>query len=191
MASPDAVRSDGSPLFDYWVAVEGAHNLIEEYTIVRAAAAAIPAAALATQEIEEENGGTFEAAPDRYAEVTNVLRVQDMTALKGVVLVGGLDDGLVPANQSPEMLLALNAVGVPTHLYSVLLKGGAESGSTATGLALDPVFTGAGSTYEGPLAGHGWEGSDTHLVIKTGFDQLFALMDGGTVSPGETPVPGA
>ena len=26
-ASPDAVRSDGKPLFDYWIDVEGVNNL--------------------------------------------------------------------------------------------------------------------------------------------------------------------
>src|SRR5687767_14240130 len=38
VASPDAVRADGTPLFDYWVDVEGANNLIEEYLIIRAVA---------------------------------------------------------------------------------------------------------------------------------------------------------
>lgn len=182
MASADAVRADGSPLFDYWVAVEGVHNLTEEYLIARAIAPVNDGGALAVQEIEEENGGALEEVPERYQEITNVARVQDMTGLKGVVLVHAIDDGLVPYGQSQEMFLALNAVEVPAHLYTVLLNGGAESGTTATGIPLGPVFGGAGMTYESPLAGHGWEGSDTHLVIGTGFTQLFALMDGGSVS---------
>lgn len=195
-ASPDAVRADGSPLFDYWVAVEGVHNLIEEYAIIRAVAPAVPAAVIAQQEIEEENGGPLEAVPERYAEITNILRVQDMTYLKGAVLVHGIDDGLVPTTQSREMLLALNAAGVPTHLYTVGGTGGGEAGTTVTDILLGPLFDAGGQDYESPLAGHGWEGSDTHIVISTGFAQLFALMDalaGGTppdISPGETPVPG-
>ncbi len=182
VASADAVRSDGSPLFDYWLTIEGVNNLIEEYLIIRAVAPGVAAAAIAQQEIEEENGGPIEDVPDRYVEITNVLRVQDMTGLKGAVVVHGLDDGLVSTTESPEMALALNLAGVPTHLYTVVLKGDGESGSTVTGNALGEDGS--------PFAGHGWEGSETQLVITTGFDQLFALMDGGTVTPGETPVPG-
>ena len=116
--------------------------------------------------------------------------MRDRTKVKGVVLVGAVDDGLVPGKQNLEMLLALNAVRVPARLYTVLLKGGGEPDTNATAIALDPVFGGAGMKYKSPFAGHGGEGSDTQLVIKTGFDQLYALMAGGTVTPGETPVPG-
>lgn len=182
VASPEAVRADGSPLFDYWVNVEGVNNLIEEYLVIRALAPANEGAALAQQEIEEENGGPLEEAPDRYVETTNVFRVQDMSDLKGAVIVHGPDDGLVTTDQSTQMAAALNLVGVPTHLYTVILKGEGESGTTVTGNVLGEDGS--------PFAGHGWEGSDTHLVIATGFEQLFVLLDGGGVAPGLTPVPG-
>lgn len=191
IASPDAVRPDGSPLFDYWVAVEGVHNLIEEYIIARSVAPVNDGGAVAQQEMEEENGGTLEEVPDRYAEITNVLRAQDMAYLKGAIMVHGIDDGLVPTTQSREMLLALNAVGVPTHLYTVGGTGGGEDGTTASAIIASPLFDAGGQEYESPLAGHGWEGSDTHLVTTTGFERLYALMDGATdITPGETPVPG-
>lgn len=185
-----ATRADGAPLFDYWVDVEGANNLIEEYLILRTVAPAVPAAALALAEIEEEAGGALEEVPEAYAELTNVFRAPDMAGLKGAVIVHGVDDGLVSTSQSPEMAAALNAAGVPTHLYTVLLRGEGESGGTATGLVLEPVAGAAGETYESPFAGHGWEGSQTHLVMRTGLEQLHALMAGGTVTPGATPVPG-
>ncbi len=190
VASPKAERADGSPLFDSWVVMEGAHNLTEEYNIIRGVAPAVPAAVIAQQEIEEENGGSFESVPLRYSEITNVTLVASMTTLKGVVLVHGIDDGLVPTNQSREMLAALNANGVPAHLYTIVTKGSAESGTTATAIPLGPLFDGLGQSYDSPLAGHGWEGSDTHLVMKTGFEQLYALMAGAIVQPGETPVSG-
>jgi acetyl esterase/lipase len=191
LASPDAVRADGSPLFDYWVAVEGVHNLIEEYLIIRAVAPAVADAAVAQQEMEEENGGTIEEAPDRYAEITNVLRVQDMAYLKSAVMVHGIDDGLVPTTQSREMTVALNLAGVPTHLYTIGGTGSGDDGTTATAIILGPLFTGFGQEYASPLAGHGWEGDYDHLVIRTGFDQLYAMMGGATdITPGETPVPG-
>ena len=89
------------------------------------------------------------------------------------------------------MLLALNAIGVPAHLYTVGGTGGGEDGTTASSLILGQIFDAAGQQYESPLAGHGWEGSDTHIVITTGFDRLYALMGGATtITPGETPVPG-
>lgn len=186
VASADAVRPDGTtPLFDYWVDVEGVNNLTEEYLILRSVAPGVDDAVVAQAEIEEEAGGAIEDVPERYAELTNLYRIPDMR-LKGVVVVHGMDDGLVSTSQSPEMADALNAAGIPAHLYTVALRGEGESGGTLTGL----IVTQTGQTYESPLAGHGWEGSDTQLVVRTGLEQLWALMDGATVTPGSTPVPG-
>ena len=190
MASKDAVRADGSPLWNYWIDIEGVNNLIEEYLIARGVAAAgNGGGAQAQQELEEENGGSFEDKPQAYAEITNTLHASEM-ALQGVVLVNGLDDGLVPTNQTDEMARALDAAGIPEHVYKVVLNGGAESGTTATAIPLGPIASGAGQTYESPLAGHAWEGSNTALVMKTGLAALYALLEGGTVERGETPVPG-
>ncbi len=183
VASPDAVRLDGTtPLFDYWVDVEGVNNLTEEYLVIRAVSPVLPSAALAQQEIEEENGGTFEEVPERYLEITNVLRAPDMSELEGAVIVHGVDDGLVTTDQSPQMMSALNLAGVPAHLYTVALRGEGEPGDTATAIP----FSALGLPYPAAFAGHGWEGSDTHLVITTGFARLWALMDGASVEPGET-----
>jgi pimeloyl-ACP methyl ester carboxylesterase len=191
VASPDAQRADGSPLFDYWIDVEGVNNLIEEYFVARGVAAIGNAGgALAQQEIEEEAGGSFEQVPDQYAQLTNVYHAAEMATLRGAVIVNAIDDGLVPTNQSPEMAAALNLVGTPAHLFTVLGNGGAETGTTFTSNAGDPLFGAAGQTYTSPFAGHGWEGSDTQLVIKTGFDQLWKLLEGGAVVAGETVVPG-
>lgn len=199
VASADAVRADGSPLFDYWVDVEGVNNLIEEYGIVRAIAPGVGAAAVALAEIEEEAGGAIEDVPDAYTHLTNLYRAGNgEIKVKGAIIVNGVDDGLVPTVQSPELASALNASGIPAHLFTVLLKGDGESGTTATGsfvlgpdAAGGPVYTAAtGQPYESPLAGHGWEGSDTQLVIKTGLDQLWSLLAGGDVSPCESVVHG-
>jgi hypothetical protein len=193
VASDDAVRTDptrtdyGAPLFDYLIDVEGVNNLTEEYLIARGVAPVNGTAALAQQEIEEENGGKkLEEDPAAYVDLTNVARAGDMDELQGAIVINGLDDGLVPTNQSPEMTAALTAAGVPVHQFTVLLRGDDDAGTTGTGI-LPGVFK---IPYESSLAGHGWEGSDTHLVIKTGFDQLWALLAGGTVAAGETIVPG-
>jgi pimeloyl-ACP methyl ester carboxylesterase len=190
LAAPEAVRADGSPLFDDWVAVEGVHNLTEEYLVVRTVAPAVPDGAIAQAEIEAENGGPIEAVPNNYLEITNVARAADYAYLKSVVLVHAVDDGLVPTTQSREMFLALSGQSVTSHLYTVLLRGDAEDGSTASGLVLGPVYGAGGQVYTSALAGHGWEGSDTQLVIRTGLDQLYALMDGAEVTVGETVIPG-
>lgn len=190
VASDDAVRADGSPLFDYFVDVEGVNDLVQEYLIARGVAPVNAGGALAQQEIEEENGGTLEEVPERYLEITNVYRAPDMDELRGAVLVHGADDGLVPPIQMPEFGVALADAGVPVHLYAVLGNGGAESGTTATGIPLGPVLGAAGQSWESPLAGHGWEGSDTHLVIRTGLDAVWALLEGGTVGDQITVVPG-
>jgi pimeloyl-ACP methyl ester carboxylesterase len=183
-----ATRLDGTtPLFDYWVDVEGVNNLSEEYEVIRAVAPALADAALAQQEIEEENGGTLEEMPDHYRELTNVLRAPEMATLDGAVVVNGVDDGLVTTDQSPQMAAALNAVGVPTHRYTLLLRGAPESDSTVSCIP----FSSAGLPCPMLFAGHGWEGSESHVVIATGFAQLWALMGGAAVEPGETvPEPG-
>lgn len=175
VASPNARRPNGSPLFDHLVAVEGVHNLIQEYQVFRHASAEF------AEDVEQEAGGTFEEQPQRYAELTNLLRVQDMSYLRSAVLVHGVDDLLVAYPQSRDMALALRGVGVPTELFTVLGRGDGEAGTTITGLAADSAAPDAG--YESPVAGHGWEGSDTQLVIRTGFDQLWKVMRGKTVGP--------
>lgn len=155
-----ALRADCSPMWDWWIATEGVHNLTEEYTGARALAPGLAVAAQAVQEIEEENGGTLEEVPERYAEITNTLHAGSLDYLKGAVFTHGTNDQTVPFDQSRQMTDQLRAVGVPVHLFLV-----------------------AGSD-------HVWEGSDTALVMTLGLDELFRLMAGGTVIDGETPVQG-
>jgi acetyl esterase/lipase len=176
-----ATRDDGSPLFDYWVGIEGVHNFTEAYLTYRAVAPGIADAQRAVDEMEEEAGGSLEEVPARYAELTNVFRAPDMGYLRGAVMVHGYDDGLVSTDQSDQMTAALNMAGVGTHLYKVLLRGSGEAGST---------FSGTIVPYSAPTAGHGWEGDAGHIVMATGFAALYALMDEDAVSPGYTLVPG-
>lgn len=169
-----ARKPDGSPLFDYWIDVEGVTNLLETYVELKAVGVAVPDAAVAARTIEAEAGGTPAEALSEYVRRTIVLRAPDLAAaeLKGAVLVHALDDGIVPYNQTREMAAVLRLVGVPTDVYTVLRRGDGEAGTTATGAALGSLGVESG------LAGHGTDGSRTHLVIRTGFDQLWALMDG-------------
>lgn len=175
-------RSDGkTPLFDYWVDVEGVANLIETYTEARAAAPAIEFAQQAQEDIEAETGGPFEQEPQAYEERTVVARIGDVAdAIHGAVVIHGLDDGLVPYNQGREMASTLRAAGVDTDMITVGLKDeDSERETTLTGHAIGAVNPG----YTSPLAGHASEKSTTHIVMETAFDRLWTLMDDQTPGP--------
>jgi hypothetical protein len=175
----DAKRADGSPLFDYWIDIEGATNVTETYLEASAVAPFNPFAAMAKADIEQDFGGTIFEQPERYREATVVSRGDDIEAsgVKGVILVHGVDDGLVPYNQSREMESVLAAHGIPTDFFTVGTRGSGEPGTTLTANVLGPFG------QQSPFAGHGAEESTTQLVIKTGFERLWALMEGKTPGP--------
>lgn len=171
-------RADESgPLYDYWVDVEGATNVTETYLSARLLAPANATAANAVEDITAEMGGPMESVPEEYTKRSVVTRAGDIAAggLKGVVMVHGLDDGLVPYNQSREMVGVLDLEGVPTQFFTVARRTPeSERETTATGYVggqLDPNYT-------SPLAGHASETSFAHIVMATAFDRLVALYQG-------------
>jgi acetyl esterase/lipase len=170
-----ATRGNGAPLFDQWFDIEGAVNVIEIYTAARAlAASGNELAANATADIEREMGGTLEERPEAYTTRTVVRRAEDIKAsgIKGVTIVHGVDDGLVPNSQSREMQSRLRALGIPTDLFTAGTRGtSSEAGTTLTG-SLIPGF-------DSPMAGHADETSTTHIVGKTGFERLSAYLRSG------------
>lgn len=169
-------RSDGSPLWDYWFDIEGAVNVIETYLGARALAPFNSTAANALADIEAEMGGPIEQDPAPYLDRAVVTHVDDIKAsgVKGVVLVHGLDDGLVPYNQSREMSSLLLEAGVPLDFYTVGRRSAeSEQETTATGYIgqqLDP-------DYKSPLAGHASEKSTTHIIMVTAFERLWRLVE--------------
>ena len=177
IAAEGATRADGSPLFDYWINVEGATNVIETYNEARLLAPANATAANAAADIEQEMGGTFEEVPEVYAERAVVTRAADIAAggVRNVIMVHGLDDGLVPPNQTREMATALRAEDVPTVVTTVSLRDDqTEQDTTITGYAggqLDP-------DYVSPLAGHASERSTTHMVMREAWGTLAAIHTG-------------
>lgn len=178
IAASGAKRDDGiTPLFDWWVDIEGVNNLVETYFEARAAS---PSAAA---DIQAQTGGPIEVTgPAPYLERTNVARIADIKAsgVKGVVLVHGVDDGLVPHNQSDEMFAALTAVGIPSQFFVVTLKDDdtLANDSDTTGTAI--LATRIDPTYKSPIAGHASEMSTTHIVGMTGFERLDAIFAGST-----------
>jgi fermentation-respiration switch protein FrsA (DUF1100 family) len=176
VAAAQPKDSHGKPLFDYWFAIEPAVNVTETWTeATLVARSGNEFAVNAAQDIEQEMGGTPAEAPDTYADRSVVARADDIAAagLKGVVVVHGIDDGLVPYNQSRELVVALRALGMVVDDTTAGTRGDAETGTTLSSNALGA----AGQTS--PFAGHGSEVSTTQVVIKTGFDSLDALYRQG------------
>ena len=173
--------SEGNPLFDYWFNIEGATNVTETYLEARTLAPANATAKNAVVDIEREMGGPIESDPAPYQERTVVARMSDIEAsgIKGVVVIHGLDDGLVPYNQGREMASLLAASGIDTDMYTIGLKSAeSERETTASGHVLGQVIP----DYRSPLAGHASEKSQTHIVMVTAFERLWSLVD-----EGETP----
>ena len=172
---------DGKPLFDYWVDVEGATNVLETYQGARVLAPANEFAANAVADIQEAFGGPFEEVPDVYAERTVVNRTDDVAAagLKGVVVVHGVVDGLVTHDESRQLTTALRAQGVPVDMWAAVTRTeDSEPGTTLDGYA--PT----GQTS--PFAGHASETSTTHVVGRAGFAALDRLYSGAAFTCGET-----
>jgi acetyl esterase/lipase len=165
------------PLFDYWVDVEGAVNVVETYLGARALAPVNAFAANAQADIEKEMGGTIEEKPEAYLDHAVVNHIDDIKAsgVRGVVLIHGVDDGLVPYNQAREMSALLTTNQIPNDTYTVGRQSKkTDKDTTATGYvggALDP-------NYDSPLAGHASEKSRVHIVMVTAFDKLWGLFKG-------------
>lgn len=181
-------RQGNKPLFDHWVAVEGAVNSTETYLASRVLSpAGDPYIVGAREDFEAECGGPIEVAPECYADINVVARTPDIaeSGVKGVVVVHGAADGLVPSNQSRELVTTLRAGGVPTDHVTVLRRNDWQNPATAStegGTTAESHVTGRTgqpALDSRPLAGHGWEGSTTHIVIRTGFERLWALLEDG------------
>ena len=179
-------HANGDPLFDYWFNLEGATNVTETYHEARLVARSGNAFAVnAVQDIEREMGGTFEERREVYLERTVVNRAEDIAAagLRGTVMIHGLDDGLVPYNQTREMAPRLRVLGQDTDVYTALTHGpDSEAGTTITGY----IPTGV----ESPLTGHASEASSTHIINETGFELLAQVLQGAPVGCREFVVDG-
>ena len=159
----------GKPLFDYWFAIEPAVNVTETWHEAKVVAQSGNEFAVnATEDIEQEMGGTPTQVPDAYESHTVIARLADIVGagLKGVTVVQGVDDGLVPYNQGRELVAGLRAAGIAVDDVTVGTRGDGEPGTTLSGNALGPLG------QQSPFAGHASEVSNTQLVGVTGFDLL-------------------
>ncbi|MFN2388829.1 MAG: alpha/beta hydrolase family protein [Actinomycetota bacterium] len=176
-------KPGGEPLFDYWVDVEGAVNVIETYIGARLLEpTGNETAVTAVEDIEAEMGGSIDQEPQAYLDHAVVNRVDDIAAssVRGVVIVHGVDDGLVPYNQAREMAALLLGARIPTDFFSVGRKSPeTERETTLTGYAAGAID----ENYRSPFAGHASEVSKTHIVMTTAFDRLWALFKGDAPGP--------
>ena len=182
-----APKTPADPVFDHWIDVEGAVNVIETYLSARAVAPAIPYAKNAQQDIETEMGGPIESHYQEYQKRAVVTRIDEIKAsgVKGVTVIHGLDDGLVPYNQGREMASLLLEAGIPTDMFTVSRRSKeSERETTATGYVGGPVFGGLPdqaplpSDYTSPFAGHASERSTKHIIMVTAFEQLAKVVGG-------------
>src|SRR5438270_2665697 len=137
-AASHATRSNGqTPLFDYWWDIEGATNVIETYAGARAlAVTGNQFATDAQHDIEAEMPGPIETQPQAYADHAVVTHAEDIKAsgIKGVVMVHGVGDGLVPHDRSRGVQARLRQVGIPVEFFSAVTHGhDSEAGTTLDG----------------------------------------------------------
>ena len=166
-------RSNGSPLWDEWVDVEGAANVLETYQGARALASVNTFANHAQADIEQEMGGAPESQLPTYLERSIVTRTADIKAsgVKGVIMAHGYVDGLVTHDISRQLELGLKAQGIPVDMRAFLTHTkGSEPGTTLDGYAPTGVAS--------PFAGHASEASETHDVGMAGFAALAELYHG-------------
>jgi hypothetical protein len=190
--SAGVTRWDGSPLFNYWVDVEGVTNVIETYTEARAVGAdgrGNAYAYAAQQDIEGECGGPIESEPSCYQSIDVLAQIGSLakSGISGVTVSHAVEDGLVPSDQSREISTALRANGIPVDQYNVLLRDynnvpgdNPECQTQTTGIS-DATSAAGITAVTDVLAGHQWEGSNCN-VIATGFAAVWRDLTG--VSPG-------
>lgn len=177
--------NDGAGLYDHWFAIEPAANPLETYIAAKAVAPFIPIGKTASEGMERDAGGNPAEAPEAWALRIPVLHTAAMkaTGLQDVVVVHGLNDGLVPYDQGRGLVQALRAADVPVEMHSVA-RGAPDhtSGTTPTSHAGQPQYDPNEQVLH--LAGHGSEADRDHIVTATGLERLFAFLGGASVEDG-------
>lgn len=169
---------DGSPLFDYWIDVEGVSQLAETYAEATAAASVSETAELAKAGIERDTGGTPVQCPLAYQRRSPALHAADMklAGIRAATVVHAVNDGLVPYNQGREMASALATANIPTQFFTIVgvTFPGQNPGTTGTSLIFDQLPADDPSG----LAGHASEKDAFHPVMRVAFENLRKMLDG-------------
>lgn len=168
--------ADGSPLFDYWIDVEGVSQLAETYAEAAVAAQISEFAAAARDGIERDAGGTPPECPLAYHRRSPAYHATTMKlgGIRAATVVHAINDGLVPHNQGRVMAAALTTATIPTQFFTIAgVPPGQDPGTTGTETLqagdLDPLLN---------LAGHGSEAQAFHPVMRVAFENLRKMLDG-------------
>ncbi len=170
--------ADGSPLFDYWIDVEGVSSVLETYSEAAAAAGATgnETAQAAQAGIERDTGGIPVQCPLAYQRRSPVFQAALMkqAGIKAATVIHAVNDGLVPYNQGRQMAAALTTATIPTQFFTIVgVFPGQNPGTTGTGT----LGAGDADPYLN-LAGHASEADAFHPVMRTAFEQLRKMLDG-------------
>jgi pimeloyl-ACP methyl ester carboxylesterase len=182
-AQPVRGASDARPLYDWWINVEGAANVVETYLSARSLAASGNAfAANAVEDIEREVGGPIESDPQGYVDlavVSNADRIAH-SGVRGVFHAHGVEDGLVPYDQSRELQAALMDASdgeLDQEFWTMLRRDpdGPDPDEDQTNLS-DYVIGAVDPSYESPFVGHGSEASADNDVMRLSLGRLEGLL---------------
>jgi acetyl esterase/lipase len=161
-------RSNGKPLFDYFVGMEAIEDVFGEFQLAKA----LPNDAFvqgAVADAKDELGGTIDEKPAAYHAVSPIEHVDRIKAsgLRGAFLVHGIDDGLVLYSQATDMTKALRKAGVKTDLWTARKRRpGDEPDTQLSARAGNP----------GPDSGHASDTAIHHLVPSTGLRVIHDLI---------------
>ncbi|MFT5574779.1 MAG: hypothetical protein ACI89D_000290 [Bermanella sp.] len=168
--------ADGSPLFNYWINVEGVSQLAETYGEAAAAAQISEFAAAARDGIERDAGGTPPECPLAYQRRSPAYHAATMKlgGIRAATVVHAINDGLVPHNQGRVMASALTTAAIPTQFFTIVgVYRGQDPGTTGT----ETLQAGDADPYLN-LAGHGSEAQAFHPVMRVAFENLRKMLDG-------------
>lgn len=181
-AQPTRPGAD-APLYDWWINVEGAANVVETYLEARSlAASGNEFANHAVEDIEREVGAPFEEDPQGYVDLAVVSHVEEIVAsgVRGVFHVHGAEDGLVPYDQARELWAGLRAASqdaLAQEFWTALRRDpdGPDPDEDQTNIS-DYAIGAVDPTYESPLVGHGSEASADNDVMWFSLGRLRALI---------------
>lgn len=171
-------RAGGKPLFNYYVGMEALEDVFGEFQLAKA----LPNDAFvqgAVQDATAELGGTVDQDPAAYHAINPIEHIAAIRAagIRGVILVHGVDDGLVPYSQATDMTKALRQGGIKTDLYTARKRRpGDVPDTTLSGRFGKP----SGNT------GHAPDWAVRHLVPATGLHALHDLLVRGRLPANRT-----
>ena len=155
-------------LFDYYVGMEAIEDVFGEFKLANAFKDD-PFIKGAIDDASAELGGTIDEKPAAYHRVSPIEHIKAIrrSGIRGVILVHGIDDGLVPYNQAKDMTKALRKGHVKTDLYTAYKRRpGDTPDTTLSGRLGQP----SGNT------GHAPDWATHHLVPATGLHALRDLL---------------